>query len=130
MEKLLHLSEPSLQLHAYCGTQLSIGAEITVTLMAGEYEAKEVVLVQENTPVDLLLGTKLMPKLGIKVLDAKGQSLLNDQENLTSLATEERLDLNISPQLLNDQENLTSPATEERLHLNSSPQQPLPTEMP
>ena len=45
MEKKLHLSEPSLQLHAYCGTQLSIGAEITVTLRAGEYEAKDVVLV-------------------------------------------------------------------------------------
>ena len=29
----------------YCGTQLSIGAEITVTLRAGEYEAKDVVLV-------------------------------------------------------------------------------------
>ena len=130
MEKKLHLSEPSLQLHAYCGTQLSIGAEITVTLVAGEYEAKDVVLVQENTPVDLLLGTNLMPKLGIKVLDAKGQSLLNDQENLTSPATEERLDLSSSPQLLNDQENLTSPVTEERLDLNSTLQQPLPTETP
>ena len=45
MEKKLHLNAPSLQLHAYCGTQLSIGAEITVTLRAGEYEAKDVVLV-------------------------------------------------------------------------------------
>ena len=127
MEKRLHLSEPSLQLHAYCGTELSIGAEITVTLVAGEYKAKDVVLIQENTPVDLLLSTNLLPKLGIKVLDARGQSLLNDLENLT---TEERLDLNGSPQLLNDQENLTSPATEERLDLNSSPQQPLLTETP
>ena len=66
MEKKLHLSEPSLQLHAYCGTQLSIGAEITVTLVAGEYEAKDVVLVQENTPVDLLLGTNLMLNLESK----------------------------------------------------------------
>ena len=47
--------------------------------------------------MDLLLGTNLMPKLGIKILDAKGQSLLKDQENLTSPATEERLDLNNSP---------------------------------
>ena len=124
------MSEPSLQLHAYCGTQLSIGAEITVTLTAGEYEAKDAVLVQENTPVDLLLGTNLMSKLGIKILDAKGQSLLDDQKNLTLPATEERLDLNSSPQLLNDQKNMTSPATEERLDLNSSPQQPLLTEPP
>ena len=57
--------------------------------------------------MDLLLGTNLMPiNLESKVLDAKGQSLLNDHENLTS------------------------PATEERLDLNSSSQQPLPTEMP
>ena len=129
-EKELHLSEPSLQLHAYCSTQLSIGAEITVTVTAGEYKAKDAVLVQKNTPVDLLLGTNLMSKLRIKILDAKGQSLLNDQKNLTSPATEERFDLNSSPQLLNDQKNLTSPATEERLDLNSSPQQPLVTEPP
>ena len=124
------MSEPSLQLHAYCSTQLSIGAEITVTLTAGEYKAKDAVLVQKNTPVDLLLGTNLMSKLRIKILDAKGQSLLNDQKNLTSPATEERFDPNSSPQLLNDQKNLTSPATEERLDLNSSPQQPLVTEPP
>jgi len=107
MEKKLHLNEPSLQLHAYCGSQLSIGAEITVNLKAGEYQANAVVLVQENTPVDLLLGTNLMPKLGIQVLDTMGQSLLNDQENLTSPVT-----------------------TEESLDLNNSSQQPLPAETP
>ena len=46
----------------------------------------------------LLLGTNLIPKLGIKVLNTKGQSLLNGQENLTSPVTEERLDLNSGPQ--------------------------------
>ena len=116
------MSEPSLQLHAYCSTQLSIGAEITVTLTAGEYKAKDAVLVQKNTPVDLLLGTNLMSKLRIKILDAKGQSLLNDQKNLTSPATEERLDLNSSPQ----QPLVTEPPLREMFQTVLFPNQPFP----
>ena len=73
---VLQLNKPSLQLHAYCGTQLSIGAEITVDFKVGECQAKGVVLVQENTPVDVLLGTNLMSLLGVQVLDNNGQSLL------------------------------------------------------
>ena len=73
---VLQLNKPSLQLHAYCGTQLSIGAEITVDFKVGECQAKGVVLVQENTPVDVLLGTNLMSLLGVQVLDNNRQSLL------------------------------------------------------
>ena len=76
MAEHLHLSKPSLQLQVYCGTQLRIGAEITLHLQAGECQAKCVALVQEDTPVELLLGTNLMPQLGVQVLDNKGHTLL------------------------------------------------------
>ena len=45
--RILHLNKPSLQLHAYCGTHLSIGAEITIDLKVGECQARGIVLVQQ-----------------------------------------------------------------------------------
>ena len=72
----LGLSKPSLQLHAYCGKQLPIGAEITLHLQAGECLAKGVVLIQDNSPVELLLGTNLMTQLGVHVFDSNQHSLL------------------------------------------------------
>lgn len=76
MARNLQLRKPSLQLQAYCGTQLLIGAEITLHLQTGDCQTKGVALVQEDTPVELLLGTNLMPQLGVQVLDSKGHSLL------------------------------------------------------
>ena len=71
------VQQPSLMLRAYCGAELSIGAEIAVQVATPHRTVNTVVLVQKDTPVDMLLGTDLMSSLGIKVLDAKGQSLLH-----------------------------------------------------
>ena len=96
MAENVQLSKPSLQLQAYCGTQLPIGAEITLHLQAGECHTKCVALVQEDTPVELLLGTNLMPQLGVQVLDNKGHTLLRslsreENEGPSSVEQEECL---------------------------------------
>lgn len=75
MARNLRLSKPSLQLQAYCSTQLPIGAEITLHLQTGDCQTKGVALVQENTPVQLLLCTNLMPQLDVQVLHSQGLSL-------------------------------------------------------
>ena len=74
------LQHPSLSLKAYCGTELSIGAEIAVQVTTPYHTVHGSVLVQKDTPVDMLLGTDLMPALGIKVLDADGRSLLSEEQ--------------------------------------------------
>ena len=70
------LKQPSLLLKAYCGTELSIGAEIAVQVATPHHAVNSIVLVQKDTPVHMLLGTDLMSALGIKVLDDDGRSLL------------------------------------------------------
>ena len=70
------LKQPSLLLKAYCGTELSIGAEIAVQVATPHHAVNSIVLVQKDTPVHMLLGTDLMSALGIKVLDGDGRSLL------------------------------------------------------
>ena len=49
----LQLSKPRLQLRAYCGTILPIGAEITVHISAPGCQCESVVLVQEETEVEV-----------------------------------------------------------------------------
>lgn len=82
------LSKPSLQLQAYCGTQLPIGAEITLHLQAGECQAKGVVLIQEASPVDLLIGTNLLSQLGVCILDNNGHSLIGLRHSTLPSPTE------------------------------------------
>ena len=74
------LQQPSLLLKAYCGKELCIGAEIAVQVATPHHAVNRVVLVQKDTPVDMLLGTDLMFALGIRVLDGDGQSLLEQVE--------------------------------------------------
>ncbi len=70
------LRQPSLLLKAYCGTELSIGAEIAVQVATPRYAVNRAVLVQKDTPGHMLLGTDLMSAQGIRVLEGDGQSLL------------------------------------------------------
>ena len=74
------LQQPSLLLKAYCGKELCIGAEIAVQVATPHHAVNRVVLVQKDTPVDMLLGTDLMFALGIRVLYGDGQSLLEQVE--------------------------------------------------
>ena len=130
--KNLQLSNPSVQLHAYCGSRLSIGAEVTVDLKAGECQVKGVVLVQESTPVDLLLGTDLMPKLGIKILDAKGQSLLENQNQKNRsppVTTEEGSTPNDIQQSMTAETPLLASEKDTPNNTASKPRQPTPCQI-
>ena len=78
------LQHPSLSLKAYCGTELSIGAEIAVQVTTPYHTVHGSVLVQKDTPVDMLLGTDLMSALGISILDADGRSLLSEEQSVAA----------------------------------------------
>ena len=71
--RILHLNKPSLQNQAYSfmhtvAQVCPLVPRSLLDLKVGECQARGIVLVQENTPVDKLLGTNLMPLLGIQVL--------------------------------------------------------------
>ena len=124
------LSKPSLQLHAYCGTQLPIGAEMTLHLQAGECQAKGVVLIQEASPVDLLLGTNLMSQLGVRILDNNGHSLIGLRHSTLPSPTEhnECPTLKDSLSTLSTEVNAPDVSSEHTMSQNQSKHNPrLPT---
>ena len=94
------LKQPSLLLKAYCGTELSIGAEIAVQVATPHHAVNSIVLVQKDTPVHMLLGTDLMSALGIKVLDDDGRSLLvpDNEEPLPVQVMEQPLPVQVMEQ--------------------------------
>ena len=73
---------PGLLLRAYCGQELSIGAEMEIQISTQKTEVKAMVLVQGDAAVDMLLGTDLMASLGLCILDVEGQLLLGSASNM------------------------------------------------
>ena len=65
-------SLPSLTLKAYSGHHLSIPYQVAVELQHASKTIKTVVLVQEEAPHELLLGTDLLPKLGFALVAMEG----------------------------------------------------------
>ena len=66
-EAVKKLADPTIALKAYNGTQLNVLAEATVTLGKGPHHCKATVMVQEDAPQDVLLGTDCLSQLGIQL---------------------------------------------------------------
>ena len=62
-----HLKPPEITLCRYGGGSLDIVGQLTATIQSGPYRKMAVVLVQNRTPEDLLLGTDLQPYLGFQL---------------------------------------------------------------
>ena len=58
---------PTVMLKSYSGDILNIVAQLPVTLTQGSHEVSSVVLIQQNAPVSLLIGTDLQPALGFRL---------------------------------------------------------------
>ena len=62
------LKPPEITLRSYGGGGLDIVGQLSATIQSGPYRKTAVVLVQNQAPEDLLLGTDLQPYLGFQLL--------------------------------------------------------------
>ena len=61
------LADPTITLKAYNGTPLNVLAEVNVILEKGSHRCEATVMVQEDAPQDVLLGTHCLSQLGIQL---------------------------------------------------------------
>ena len=61
------LADPTITLKAYNGTPLNVLAEVNVILEKGSHRCEATVMVQEDAPQDVLLGTDCLSQLGIQL---------------------------------------------------------------
>ena len=77
-ETYAKFASPDVTLKSYGGKPVDIIAQIEVTLALGKQEVRSPVLVQKDAPNDLLLGTDLLPQLGVSLVVGKGDGGLVD----------------------------------------------------
>ena len=77
------LEPPTLPLQSYGGSELNLVKQIRVTLSRAGFSVTSVVQVHSGAPVDLLLGTDLLPQLGFSMVaqgpDGSALDLLQEQ---------------------------------------------------
>ena len=63
-----NIRNPTITLRSFGGERLNILGQLTATVQRGTHSKTAVVLVQSNTPVDILLGTDFQPYLSLMFL--------------------------------------------------------------
>ena len=66
------LKPPTMSLRNYGGGELNIVSEIQCKVSHGSYSKEAVLQVQNNAPVNVLLGTDLQPHLGFALIQLNG----------------------------------------------------------
>ena len=65
------LEDPQLTVRNFGGDEVNVVGQATVTLCCGGHQCQITVLIQKGTPLELLLGTDVLGKLGFQVLHHK-----------------------------------------------------------
>ena len=63
------ITPSTVTLRSYGGPELNLVGQISLTLTRGEYEFEAVVQIQKEAPIDLLVGTDVLPHLGFAVIE-------------------------------------------------------------
>ena len=63
------ITRTAVKLRTYGGETLALVGEVTVSMRRGEYHTEATILVQNKAPVEVLLGTDLLPKLGFALME-------------------------------------------------------------
>ena len=71
------LQPTSVSLRSYGGEELSIVRQVRCLISCGEYSVESVLQVQKGAPVNLLLGTDLLPQLGFSLIQKKGSCVVD-----------------------------------------------------
>ena len=63
------ITRTAVKLRTYGGETLALVGEVTVSMRRGEHHTEATILVQNKAPVEVLLGTDLLPKLGFALME-------------------------------------------------------------
>ena len=69
------IEKSTMKLHNYGGDELSLTGQIKTSISRGQWKVEAVIQVQNKAPVDLLIGTDLLPVLGFALVEQGGDGI-------------------------------------------------------